>query len=533
MNDEAGDAEKRKEAAEEEGDDSWKQLLEEISDDDDESEADAPGNRAAEAEDSGEDSDEDPAARQENSDRHRSDMDALLRQQAAHSGQVQRGASNKKETANVSNEAAGEKAVEGDDSEGEENQNWASQVAGDESKMAAKLAEAEEAESSRSPHKKKSGILSKFSMFGKSSEKTGKHSVSEVDAHSSMLKENITEFDDAWYGRQLLRLQRDGVSCTKIATNGKPYERRLHVDSRNLTIEVRGGRTGATGILLDDLVDVRRGLNSPDFEQFCKKFKRENPPAEVGERALVLQTPHRTFSFLLPTVTHRGTVAYCILYLLKSKNRGVMAAGNNSESRSPATRGPKEGFGSVVYPNRSKFEGHFHNYMRHGYGTLTLSDGTKYMSEWRNDERHGEGKELCPDGTTFTGSYIKGMRHGSGVMTWPEGSKYSGQFERGRANGEGELLRTDGSVYRGQFSEDCMSGEGRMQWRDGVEYVGQFVGNRREGFGRMHWTSGRWKSYEGYWKDGLQHGEGTLIDHNNQEFRGVFRAGKLERWDDD
>jgi len=49
----------------------------------------------------------------------------------------------------------------------------------------------------------------------------------------------------------------------------------------------------------------------------------------------------------------------------------------------------------------------------------------------------------------------------------------------------------------------------------------------------MHWTSGRWKSYEGYWKDGLQHGEGTLIDHNSQEFRGVFRAGKLERWDDD
>jgi len=453
-------------------------------------------------------------------------MDVLRRHQAQH--QYQRAAAagkDKKEESNeTTNEAADEKAEENASSDEEAKANnetaWASPSG--ESKNA----------SGRSPAKKKSGILSKFSMFGKNSDKGGKHAVAEVDAQASMLKENITEFDDAWYGRQLLRLQRDGVSCTKIATNGKPYERRLHVDSRNLTIEIRGGRTGATGILLDDLVDVRRGLNSPDFEQFCKKFKRENPPAEVAERALVLQTPHRTFSFLLPTVTHRGTVAFCILFLLKSKNRGMMAVGN-TESRTPSTRGPKEGFGSVVYPNRSKFEGHFHNYMRHGYGTLTLSDGTKYMSEWRNDERHGEGKELCPDGTTFTGSYIKGMRHGQGVMTWPEGSKYSGQFERGRANGEGELLRTDGSVYRGQFSEDCMSGEGRMQWRDGVEYVGQFVGNRREGFGRMHWTSGRWKSYEGYWKDGLQHGEGTLIDHNNQEFRGVFRAGKLERWDDD
>jgi len=355
----------------------------------------------------------------------------------------------------------------------------------------------------------------------------------QVDPNSSMLKENITEFDDAWYGKQLLRLQRDGVSCTKVATNGKPYERRIHVDSRNLTVEVRGGRTGATGILLDDLIDIRKGLSSPEFEQFCKRFKKA-PPSELSDRALVLQTPHRTFSLLLPTVTHRGTVAYCILFLLKSKNRGVMAKKTgNDKSEEPTGKGPQEGFGSVVYQNRSKYEGHFHNYLRHGFGTLTLSDGTKYESAWKSDERHGEGREVCPDGTTFTGSYVKGMRHGHGVMTWPEGSKYSGEFERGRANGEGELLRTDGSVYRGQFSEDCMSGNGRMQWRDGVEYNGEFTGNRREGFGRMHWTSGRWKSYEGYWKDGLQHGKGTLADHSNQEFRGVFENGKLKSWDEE
>jgi len=274
-------------------------------------------------------------------------------------------------------------------------------------------------------------------------------------------------------------------------------------------------------------------LASPEFEKFSTRFKSwTKAQSELAERALVLQTPHRTFSFLLPTGTHRGTVAYCTLFLLKSKNRGVMATGGEAKS-APVTRGPQEGYGSVTYPNRSRYEGHFHNYMRHGFGTLTLSDGTKYESAWRTDERHGEGSELCPDGTTFTGSYVKGMRHGHGVMTWPEGSKYSGAFERGRANGEGELLRTDGSVYRGQFSEDCMSGEGRMQWRDGVEYSGQFVGNRREGLGRMHWTSGRWKSYEGYWKDGLQHGEGTLVDHSNQEFKGCFRSGKLEKWDDE
>jgi hypothetical protein len=187
----------------------------------------------------------------------------------------------------------------------------------------------------------------------------------------------------------------------------------------------------------------------------------------------------------------------------------------------------------VTYPNGSVYEGQFCDRKRHGLGTLTLSDGTKYVAEWRNDARHGEGAEFCVDGTCFRGAYSQGLRSGYGVMTWPEGSQYSGQFERGKANGDGHLLRTDGSVYKGNFVDDCMSGEGTMQWKDGVEYSGQFVSNRREGNGKMKWVKGRWKTYEGGWKDGKQHGGGTLVDQNDKVFSGVFQWGKLVRWDDD
>jgi len=505
-------------------DDSWRQYLED-SGDEDSGEDSEPGAQ----EDSGEDSDADTGPRGTHTDRHKNDMEMLLRQQAAHNYQrtpasQQRAGGGRGEHDEVSlqslpvrdcSEASRAAVVDDSEEEGE---------------VTNKQFDYSGSPAAAPAGRKVKGFMSRLFGSGRHSARGGS---AEPDPSTSMLNENITEFDDAWYGRQLTRLQRDGVSCTKVATNGKPYERRIHVDSRNLTIEIRGGRTGATGVLLDDLIDVQRGLSSPEFELFSRRFRKETAPVELAERALVLQTPHRSFSFLLPTVTHRGTVAYCIIFLLKSKDRGVMASGVKEKDSVTSTKSPKDGYGSVTYPNRSKYEGQFRNYMRHGTGALTLSDGTKYESEWRIDERHGEGKEICPDGTTFAGSYVKGMRHGHGVMTWPEGSKYSGEFERGRANGEGELLRTDGSVYRGQFSEDCMSGEGRMQWRDGVEYSGQFVGNRREGFGRMHWTSGRWKSYEGQWKDGLQHGEGTLVDHSTQEFKGTFRAGKLERWDDD
>eukprot|EP00929_Paragymnodinium_shiwhaense_P108258 TRINITY_DN7458_c0_g1_i1.p1 TRINITY_DN7458_c0_g1~~TRINITY_DN7458_c0_g1_i1.p1 ORF type:complete len:587 (-),score=53.16 TRINITY_DN7458_c0_g1_i1:79-1839(-) len=217
-----------------------------------------------------------------------------------------------------------------------------------------------------------------------------------------------------------------------------------------------------------------------------------------------------------------------------------LAASTSHRSSSPIPIGARSSSSahaaeaaSLSYPDGNKYEGQLVDGKRHGRGVLTLGDGTTYDADWRNDRRHGEGSELFPDGSRFTGKYADGLRSGHGVMTWPEGSRYCGQFSRGRANGEGHLLRTDGSVYKGNFSEDCMCGEGWMQWKDGVEYRGQFVANRREGVGTMKWTAGRWRSYEGDWRDGMQHGHGTLHDMHGQEYSGVFRCGKLLRWDED
>lgn len=475
-------------------DDSWKKHLEADSSD--------------ELSGSGEDSDE-PVGAAEMESRRKRDMDALLRQHTQTAYQRPAPARRRDEQAGVQatlTDGESSKAADPDDSS----------VCGSPDNRSMEQA---------SPNgQKKKSFMSRM-LFG------GGGSETSVDVSGTSLlnqDQDSSKFDEAWFNRWATRLSKDGLSCTKVATNGKPYERRVCVDSRNFALEIRGGRGGSTGVLLDDLVDVWLGLCSSEFSKFCHRFKKEMVPAELAKRAVVLQTPARSFSFLFASESQRDTVAQFVVYLLRSKKRGMMA-GVSGASQEP----PKEGHGKVTYPNCSTYEGQFHNHMRHGTGTLTLSEGTKYESEWRNDERHGTGTELWADGTTFRGSYSKGMRCGDGVMTWPEGSKYSGQFERGRANGDGELVRTDGSIYRGKFVEDCMSGEGRMEWRDGVEYVGQFVANRREGRGTMKWTTGRWKSYEGQWKEGVQHGHGTLVDQSDQAFHGTFNRGKLERWDDD
>nr|USW07997.1 Dinap1-interacting protein 5 [Crypthecodinium cohnii] len=499
----------------------WRQYIEADADDDmddDDEPSEIGEGDEQEDEDSGEDSDAEPAASVADEERRKRDMELLKARQekVAQSNRAQmnevsaeaKGAAAKPKPETFADAVTDEeeaspphKSVGSDNEEGHED--------------GVPLLQATSS--------KKRSLISR--VFSKSS----KGQATPALSGTSLLKANIDSHDESWYAAHLSRLEREGLPCTKIGTNGKPYDRRVHIDARNLQVEIRGGRTGATGVVLDDLVDLRKGFGSSEFEQFAVRIRKDCEPADLQERALVLQMPHRTFSLLFSSGPACTTMAHSILYLLRSKNRGVMSS---APQVSATSKGPKNGHATVHYPNRSSYTGQFQNYLRHGQGTMTLSDGTIHESEWRYDERHGKGKETCPDNTVFVGSYNKGLRHGYGVMTWPEGSRYAGQFERGRANGDGELLRTDGSIYKGHFAEDCMSGEGKMKWRDGVEYSGQFVANRRDGFGIMLWTSGRWKSYKGHWQEGMQHGAGILTDHEGQDFRGIFAAGKLERWEE-
>lgn len=53
-------------------------------------------------------------------------------------------------------------------------------------------------------------------------------------------------------------------------------------------------------------------------------------------------------------------------------------------------------------------------------------------------------------------------------------------------------------------------------WADGRKYIGKYdsfinvryVHGKKEGYGEYHWSDG--KRYIGQWKDGKQHGSGTL-----------------------
>jgi len=210
---------------EEHHDESWREFLE------DETDESAPA-------DSGDDSDEGSAA--VHGDRHKNDMELLMKMQA-------KSTPKERKTSPTS-------PTKGEDADAEP-QERPEAIEGN-------TQEAEEAHGTtggyQMQHKK--GLMSR--LFG-----SKQKSVVEIPPGTSMLGQDLSKREDKWYEEHLARLGKDGIRCTKVGTNGKPYERFVYLDSRNLTLEIRGGRSGTSGVMMDDLVDIRQGLSSPDFQQ--------------------------------------------------------------------------------------------------------------------------------------------------------------------------------------------------------------------------------------------------------------------------
>eukprot|EP00929_Paragymnodinium_shiwhaense_P111975 TRINITY_DN80220_c0_g1_i1.p1 TRINITY_DN80220_c0_g1~~TRINITY_DN80220_c0_g1_i1.p1 ORF type:complete len:1264 (-),score=271.42 TRINITY_DN80220_c0_g1_i1:176-3967(-) len=392
----------------------------------------------------------------------------------------------------------------------------------------------------------------------------------------SLLQEQTT-FPDAWYEKHISRLHERGVPCIQVDLDGRLYQRQLHLDPLKFTFEIWGpeGQTSDPGsarsegdpeqglrktgqadgrgassspefmerieLHIREMQDLKRGPGSPELEEFYWKISSKTGSVadakDMIDRSLVVQTDIRTWSFLLPSRAHRGCTAVCVLYLYHQKERvmqwtvrSVGSASVRSHVSSPPVSPPAGGRGTVTYPDGSSYEGEFAQHWRHGRGTLTLPDGSYYMGEWTRNMRHGKGAEYLSDGTVYLGHFVCDLREGQGDVTWPEGSKYSGDFAKGGAHGFGELSRTDGSIYRGQFVSDALQGSGQMTWRDGSAYNGQFKNSRRHGIGTMSWAVGRWRSYDGSWQNGVQHGSGKLTNWKGEDYFGLFVAGRLERW---
>ena len=91
-------------------------------------------------------------------------------------------------------------------------------------------------------------------------------------------------------------------------------------------------------------------------------------------------------------------------------------------------------------------------------------------------------------------------------------------------NGKGTMTWADGGKYVGQWKDGKEHGKGTMT-RDGGKYVGQWKDGKEHGKGTMTWDDGG--KYVGQWKDGKEHGKGTITWADGKKYVGKFKDGDM------
>lgn len=248
------------------------------------------------------------------------------------------------------------------------------------------------------------------------------------------------------------------------------------------------------------------------------------------------------------------------------------------------TNGNRDGQGTYVWLDGTKFEGGYKDGKYHGQGTFTLSHGEiqkglwkdgklaesdggygrkgynfGFKTKWVKDKYAGIDFELrnCAgsyfnpfsnllwskchgshtfgansenEGDIYVGEFEDGKSHGQGTIIYASGNKYVGEFEVGKKHGQGTFTFSLGSKffgnkYVGSWKNNKQHGQGTFTHSNGDTYVGDNKDGKRNGQGTYTLANGG--KYVGEFKDGNYHGQGTFTFANGIKWVGKFENNKL------
>jgi len=90
---------------------------------------------------------------------------------------------------------------------------------------------------------------------------------------------------------------------------------------------------------------------------------------------------------------------------------------------------------------------------------------------------------------------------------------------------ESEIILLDnGHKYEGQWKDGKQHGSGTLTYADGSKYEGQWKDDKQHGSGTLTFANG--DKYEGQWKDDKQHGSGTYIFADGEKYEGQWKDDK-------
>ena len=192
--------------------------------------------------------------------------------------------------------------------------------------------------------------------------------------------------------------------------------------------------------------------------------------------------------------------------------KGVLWSHHGDYYNGEFSEGKKDGNGSIVYKNGTRYEGSFKNDRHNGYGKLIQLDGEIFKGEWKNGKINGNGIRLHSNGDKYIGSYVNNIRNGQGHYIFINGDSYNGNWVNGKANGIGTFKFRNGNIYEGEFKDNIILGKGILTMQNGDVYIGLFTNGFINGKGTF--ISNKGEKYVGNFEGNKKNGEGKLFDKN-------------------
>lgn len=207
---------------------------------------------------------------------------------------------------------------------------------------------------------------------------------------------------------------------------------------------------------------------------------------------------------------------------------GILYRFNYSKEKDSRTEGifkdgMLNGYGRVIYSNKTILTGSFSQNKLNGYGEYSKADGSIYKGNFYDGLPQGNGEEIFPDGSYFKGFYLAGKKK-YGKYEWKNGNMYQGLFDQNLFSGNGTYTWGDKRTYEGNWKEGKMNGKGKLIYPDGTIYEGEFLDGKKHGNGKYYWNKDKY--YEGEWKNDKQNGYGVYYN-NGKKMKGLWANGQI------
>ena len=159
-----------------------------------------------------------------------------------------------------------------------------------------------------------------------------------------------------------------------------------------------------------------------------------------------------------------------------------------------------------------------------------MAGGHKKMQEDNNSEgmKNSKGQRQSMSDIETGDALFESLKMDMNSLTvkMSDDLVYNGQMLSGRRHGKGVIKNASGlTIYDGYFKDDLYEGEGTLVYDNGFVYNGQFERGKRTNKGFLFSSDEKYK-YEGQWANDVKSGNGTESYPDGSYYTGEFSLNK-------